>query len=69
MPHKRNPAIVENAACVSNTLKANLSVLTDMMKHQHERDGAIWKMEWKVMPEMCLMLSVIFDNMKTVLGD
>ena len=24
---------------VSNTLKANLSVLTDMMKHQHERDG------------------------------
>ena len=68
MPHKRNPAIVENAACVSNTLKANLSVLTDMMKHQHERDGAIWKMEWKIMPEMCLMLSVILDNMKTVLG-
>ncbi len=32
MPHKRNPAIVENAACKSNTLKANLSVLTDMMK-------------------------------------
>ncbi|WP_337241984.1 adenylosuccinate lyase [Proteus faecis] len=68
MPHKRNPAIVENAACVSNTLKANLSVLTDMMKHQHERDGAIWKMEWKIMPELCLMLSVIFDNMKTVIG-
>lgn len=68
MPHKRNPAIVENAACVSNTLKANLCVLTDMMKHQHERDGAIWKMEWKIVPEICLMLSVILDNMKFVLG-
>lgn len=64
MPHKRNPAITENASCVSNTLKGNVSILLDLMKHQHERDGAIWKMEWKVLPEICLMLSVILDNMK-----
>lgn len=68
MPHKRNPAITENAACVSNTLKGNVSILLDLMKHQHERDGAIWKMEWKVMPEICLMLSVILDNMKFTLS-
>ncbi|QPR29581.1 adenylosuccinate lyase [Edwardsiella hoshinae] len=68
MPHKRNPAVAENAACVSNALKANLSVLSDMMKHQHERDGALWKTEWKIMPELCLMLSVILDNLRTVLS-
>ncbi|HAJ2488130.1 TPA: adenylosuccinate lyase, partial [Escherichia coli] len=66
-PHKRNPAITENAACVSNTLKGNIAILLDLMKHQHERDGAIWKMEWKVLPEICLMLSVILDNMKYTL--
>ncbi|XOO19306.1 hypothetical protein ACM3CZ_15170 [Edwardsiella ictaluri] len=38
------------------------------MKHQHERDGAIWKMEWKVLPEICLMLSIILDNMKFTLS-
>ncbi|AWH89801.1 adenylosuccinate lyase [Limnobaculum parvum] len=68
MPHKRNPAITENAACVSNTLKGNVSILLDLMKHQHERDGAIWKMEWKLLPEICLMLSVIMDNMKFTLS-
>lgn len=68
MPHKRNPAITENAACVSNTLRGNVSILSDLMKHQHERDGAIWKMEWKVLPEICLMLSVILDNMKFTLS-
>lgn len=68
MPHKRNPAVIENVACVSNALKANLSVLSDMMKHQHERDGAVWKTEWKIMPELCLMLSVILDNMVSVLA-
>lgn len=68
MPHKRNPAITENASCVSNTLKGNVSILLDLMKHQHERDGAIWKMEWKVLPEICLMLSVIMDNMKFTLS-
>lgn len=68
MPHKRNPAITENAACVSNTMKGNVSILLDLMKHQHERDGAIWKMEWKVMPELCLMLSVVMSNMKFTLS-
>lgn len=68
MPHKRNPAITENASCVSNTLKGNVAILLDLMKHQHERDGAIWKMEWKVLPEICLMLSVILDNMKFTLS-
>ena len=33
MPHKRNPAITENAACVSNTLKGNIAILLDLMKY------------------------------------
>lgn len=68
MPHKRNPAISENAVTVSNTLKANLAILSDIERHEHERDGQVWKMEWKLMPEIFLMLSVVLANMKTALS-
>ena len=66
MPHKRNPAVTENAVTVSNTLKSNINMLSDITKHEHERDGAVWKMEWKILPEICLMLSVVLDNLKFV---
>ena len=68
MPHKRNPAISENAVTVSNTLKANLAILSDIESHEHERDGQVWKMEWKLLPEIFLMLSVVLANMKTALS-
>lgn len=69
MPHKRNPAVSENAVTVSNTLRANIAILSDIERHEHERDGQVWKMEWKLLPEIFLMLSVILDNMKFVLSD
>ncbi|RYH04632.1 adenylosuccinate lyase [Salipiger sp. IMCC34102] len=69
MPHKRNPAVTENSVTVSNTLKSNINMLSDIMRHEHERDGAVWKMEWKILPEICLMLSVVTDNLKFVLAD
>lgn len=66
MPHKRNPAVTENSVTVSNTLKSNINMLSDITKHEHERDGAVWKMEWKIIPEICLMLSVVLANLKFV---
>lgn len=69
MPHKRNPALSENAVTVSNTFKANLAILSDIERHEHERDGQVWKMEWKLLPEMFLMLSVVLENMAFVLAD
>ncbi|QYX57592.1 adenylosuccinate lyase [Roseovarius sp. SCSIO 43702] len=68
MPHKRNPAVTENSVTVSNTLKSNINMMSDITKHEHERDGAVWKMEWKIMPEICLMLSVVLANLKFVLA-
>ncbi|ASM35964.1 MAG: adenylosuccinate lyase [Campylobacter sputorum] len=68
MPHKRNPALSENAVTVSNALKANIAILSDIERHEHERDGQVWKMEWKLLPEIFLMLSVVLENMKVVLS-
>lgn len=67
MPHKKNPAISENAVTVSNTLKSNIAILGDIERHEHERDGQVWKMEWKIIPEIFLMLSVVLDNIKIAL--
>lgn len=39
MPYKRNPAVSENAVTVSNAFKANLAILSDIERHEHERDG------------------------------
>lgn len=66
MPHKRNPAVSENAVTVSNALRANIAILSDIERHEHERDGQVWKMEWKLLPEIFLMLSVVLANMKFV---
>ncbi|EAL3935277.1 adenylosuccinate lyase [Campylobacter lari] len=66
MPHKRNPAVSENAVTVSNALRANIAILSDIERHEHERDGQVWKMEWKLLPEAFLMLSVVLANMKFV---
>lgn len=68
MPHKRNPAISENAVTVSNAFKANLAILSNIELHEHERDGQVWKMEWKLLPEMFLMLSIVLKNMKNALS-
>ncbi|EAI8377528.1 adenylosuccinate lyase family protein [Campylobacter coli] len=35
----------------------------------NEIDGQVWKMEWKLLPEMFLMLSVVLANMKFALSD
>ena len=68
MPHKRNPAVSENAVTVSTAIKGNIYLLQDMLRQEHERDGAYWKMECKILPEICLMVSVILENMEFSLG-
>lgn len=68
MPHKRNPAVSENAVTVSNALRANIGILSDIERHEHERDGQVWKMEWKLLPETFLMLSIVLANMKFALS-
>ena len=35
---------------------------------EHERDAAVWRLEWKALPEACLMTGVILAQMKYVLA-
>ncbi|HUA55244.1 MAG TPA: adenylosuccinate lyase [Candidatus Sulfotelmatobacter sp.] len=68
MPHKRNPTVVENIVTVGRALRHAVALMTESMHHEHERDGAAWKMEWKALPESCLMISAMLAQTKFVLS-
>lgn len=55
MPHKRNPTSAENLAGLSRALRYNATMMVEGMVSEHERDGIAWKMEWKALPECCLI--------------
>lgn len=46
MPHKRNPNFSEAITSLSKISKANMSLAMESMGIEHERDGALWKIEW-----------------------
>jgi adenylosuccinate lyase len=35
---------------------------------EHERDASTWRLEWKAMPECCLMTGAMLAQMRHVLG-
>ncbi len=69
MPHKRNPATCENIVTVGTSLRYNVALIHEAMQQQHERDGAAWKVEWKALPELCMGVGAMLEQMRSVLAD
>jgi adenylosuccinate lyase len=68
MPHKRNPSVCENIVSVSRAIRYSVGFMQEAMFVEHERDGAAWRMEWKALPEACLMMGVMLEQTKYVLA-
>lgn len=68
MPHKRNPALAENVVTVGRALRYAVALMHEALVQEHERDAAAWRMEWKALPEACLMTGVMLAQMKYVLA-
>jgi adenylosuccinate lyase len=68
MPHKRNPAIAESIVAVGRTLRYTVALMYEALIQEHERDATAWRLEWKALPEACLMTGVILAQMKYVLA-
>src|SRR5262249_4280451 len=68
MPHKRNPSSAEAVATVGRVLRYTVALMHDALMHEHERDAAAWRMEWKAVPEACLMTGVMLAQMKYILA-
>jgi adenylosuccinate lyase len=69
MPHKRNPAIAEGIVAVGRTLRYTVALMSEVLIQDHERDATAWRIEWKALPEACLMTGAILAQMKYVLAD
>jgi adenylosuccinate lyase len=68
MPHKRNPAVAESVCTVGRVLRYTVALMHDALLHEHERDASAWRIEWKAVPEACLMTGVMLAQMKYVLA-
>jgi adenylosuccinate lyase len=67
MPHKRNPVIAEGVVAVGRALRHSTALMQEAMVLEHERDASVWRLEWKVLPEACLMTGAILAQMKYIL--
>jgi adenylosuccinate lyase len=68
MPHKRNPTSAENLAGLSRPLRYNAAMMVEGMVQESERDGIAWKMEWKALPECCLIAGAMLFQAKNLLA-
>jgi adenylosuccinate lyase len=68
MPHKRNPTAAENLAGLSRPLRYNAAMMVEGMVQEGERDGIAWKMEWKALPECCLVAGAMLFQAKNLLA-
>jgi adenylosuccinate lyase len=68
MPHKRNPVIAEGVVAVGRTLRHTVALIQEALALQHERDAMVWRIEWKALPEACLMTGAILEKMNYVLA-
>ena len=68
MPHKRNPTSAENLAALARPLRYSAALMLEGMVQEGERDGIAWKMEWKALPECCLVAGAMLFQAKNLLA-
>lgn len=68
MPHKRNPTSAENLAGISRPLRYNAAMMVEGLVQESERDGIAWKMEWKAVPESCMIAGAMLFQAKNLLA-
>ena len=52
MPQKRNPERSEHLGTLARLARAGAGLALEGMVSEHERDGAAWKTEWEVVPQV-----------------
>jgi len=68
MPHKRNPAVVETVVTLSRAIRYSVAMMLDAQMGEHERDVSAVRLEWKAIPEACMMAAAMLDMMRDALS-
>lgn len=67
MPHKRNPAILEGLASLTEPVFKSVALMHGSMKTEHERDAMSWRAEWIALPELNIYVAAQLQMTLTVL--
>ena len=68
MPHKRNGVRSEFSSAMVRIVMNNVPLALQSMIVTHERDAAVWRLDWHSLPESCVMLDRIIQHMNVVVG-
>lgn len=66
MPHKRNPRAPEALHCLARVIKSTMELTFESMFSQNERDGALWRVEWKTVNEVFIMMGAATSRAKAL---
>lgn len=67
MPQKRNPMTCEYAVATARLVRGAAHVLADAAPHAHERDMALWAVEWIAVPQALILSAGLADKIAHVL--
>ena len=68
MPHKRNPALLEGVAALTQPVQHARSLMGVSMASVHERDAISWRAEWIAIPEMHLYVAAQLSTLGRILS-
>ena len=67
MPHKRNPAVLENVIALCRNVRSAAPTIVESMVSENERDWGCFISEWEAIPRTCGMLACALAKSKNIL--
>lgn len=67
MPHKRNPAVLENVLALCRNVRSIAPSIVESMVSENERDWGCFLSEWEAIPRACELLAAALAKSKNIL--
>lgn len=67
MPHKRNPAVLENVLALCRNVRSIAPSIVESMVSENERDWGCFLSEWEAIPRACHLLGCALEKSKHIL--
>jgi len=66
MPHKRNPAVLENVLAILRNVRSIAPYIVESMVCENERDWSCLISEWEGIPRACLLMAAALAKSKNI---
>lgn len=67
MPHKRNPAVLENVLALLRNVRSIAPSIVESMISENERDWGCFLSEWEGIPRACHLMAAALEKSKNIL--